>query len=402
MALSPNIESFYTKAKRGVWACDDLMAVAKECEEWFLSDDLVFDWLEPRVTAADRAGEIIPTDKMVFAMAMALCIPSEKTGDLFKLRHAILWEDANAIGKWVVDISAVIEQSLPEHNVDVLTAFSHLKDRSVSEVARRCYAADMMEVQRDAAGWDNLDVFLKTLPEDPDKAREPALSMLARFPEHTGTAIYRYFVRNAGDERDLFRAQVNNLRHSLMGDYYDNMSWVVNKGPKYPTLLPNSASVIPHFAPDAASEIFMQPDFADKVRMDAEHLVRDFFHRTDEALRNPENAPHVHQITKAFIEAGIPPVAIISWCVFRRKVSEPMVPLPLALGEYAAMGLVEQDFYAQVYRQFLKDFSPTQIAESCFRDETFESAYRLTGDKSILKNARSRVRDACFGSDLGL
>lgn len=399
MQPSKAIASYYVNAKNNLWDAHEFLPMAKRCEEWLMSWSTNpgenTEFYEP---LTDREA----ISQIYFAAAMSLCVPSENTQILLDNHKGFFFENSVQICTWLRIAHDVIKRYLPEHQVNVLTALSLIPEKSQFSLARIIYDSDSGEVLHDAMGWDRLEVFLNALPDNEGLARKTAFSVLARFPKCPGTTIHQHLVTNAEDERELFRAQISHLRYALGANYDESMSQVVANEGDYTTLLPGGASSIPYLPLRAGFELHKQPDFAEKLRMDAEHLVRDFFHRTDKALRNPSNAVHVHEITKAFIEAGIPPVAIISWCVFKKNVTDPLVGLPLALGEYAAMGRVEQDFYAEVYRQFLKEFTPARITESCFRPETLVAAYRLTGDKSIIKSASSAVRDECFGGDLGL
>jgi len=391
MFSSNEIESFYVNAKLGQWAYTDLLAVAKRCEDWVMSFEAVKTWHSDAETYENPHALDIAADRSLFAIAMALCIPSEKTGELFRKYQPHLWENGFAIGKWVNTIAEAMERGLPGHEIDILSVFALCKPDHASTV-RECYNVEMPDVLLYAARADNLNAFLKMLPEDPADARDKAFPVLGQANLQVDTDLYRHFITSPIDERDLFRAKVGSIRHCAVTDNGFNGRRTVGKGAKFSSIFPG-----PNPTP-----IFKHPDFAEKVRLDVDHLVRDFFYRTDFRFRYPEHNRLAQAITKSFVDAGVPPSSIISWCVFKKPSTEPLVTLSLALGEYAAMHPIEQEFYAEVYRQYLKDFTAEKIIDSCFRNETLVAAYRLTGDKAIIKSANHAVRDACFGNDLGL
>lgn len=402
MFPSNEIESFYQEFKRGAWVCNDLLAIAPLCEAWILSlEDLTPSGFTHLPLNTDPSQPRYSADRMLFAMSLALCIPSERTGEVFSKHLQYMQDFSRDIGGRVLEVSAHLNVSPVHASIDVLKAFKCIEQGAVSE-ACRCYAVDLRELRQDALIWDDLDVFLKTLPPVSKDARDITLSMIASVHKPEGTAIYRHFVTTRSDEDNLFRAKIYNLRFRLLGDYATEIGWIVEEGEKFATLIPGRFSEFRKMPLEPALEVFNQPFFADKLHQDTEHLIKNFFHRTDEALRNPLNATHAEVASRAFMDSGILPETIIKLAVFKRSAEDPVVGLPLAMGEYAAMGHIDQDFYAEVYRRYLADFTPAQIIDKCFREETFQAAYKLTGNKEILEACGGRVRDTCFGNDLGL
>ncbi|AXH59581.1 hypothetical protein [Pseudomonas amygdali] len=402
MFPSNEIESFYQEFKRGAWVCSDLIAIAPLCEAWILSlDDLTPSGFTHLPLNPEPSQPRYSADRMLFAMSLALSIPSERTGEIFSKHFQYMQDFSRDIGGRILEMGVRLNVSTDHSPIDVLKAFKCIEQDAVF-VACRCYAVDPRELRQDAFIWDDLDVFLKTLPTASKDARDITLSMIASVHEPEGTAIYQHFVNTQKDEANLFRAKIYNLRHRLLGDYTRDIGWIIERGEKFATLIPGKFAEFRAVPLEPALEVFNKPSFADKLHQDIEHLIKNFFHRTDEALRNTANANQADIASRAFMDAGVSPETIITLAVLNRSAEDPVVGLPLAMGEYAAMGHIDQDFYAEVYRRYLADFTPAQIIDKCFREETFQAAYKLTGNKEILAACNGRVRDTCFGNDLGL
>ena len=400
--MFPNneIQAFYQNFRKVPFDNEELVAIAQLCEEWIFTLPPMPEFIASTIGSINTPGAGASIYPLYWAFGMALCIPSAKTGDLFRERHDFLASNSMVISECVDDISDAIRKD-GGHRVDLLTAFSHLPDREYFATAYECYSTDVSDVQQDALAWDNLPVFLGTLPKHAWKAREKAFTLMAKFHDPQGTTIYQHFVKTPMDERDLFRAQITNLLQSVMGDY-DGYMRMINRGPRKVTLMPNTSAKPAYAKPDRDAELFRRADFAEKVRLDTNYVVKEFFHIKDGILRKPQNATVVHAITRAFVEAGISSETLVRLGVLGNKMNEPDMGLGSLISTYAYLGPSNQDFYREVFRLHLKDFTLEQIIAASRQEKTLEAAYQLTGKPELLATCSPQTREKCFGNDLGL
>jgi hypothetical protein len=412
----PPIESFYRSRVDGLWLDDEYPAVASLCEEWLLS-------LAAEITKEIQVGDLKPAgkameimkrqksdysnvDRLDFAIAMALSIPSESTGKLFEAYRDTIEQRSYEIGDHVLNINAQAHLK-----IDVYKAFSHLPGREFVAMARHAYMTELEHVRLQAVARDDVRVFKLTLPDDPEKAPVVAYIALMMFPIDPESAIYKTIVTDEVAGKILFKRQVSQLRYiaSAMSDIgtlsrsnevYGFLRPAIDE---IPVLEPFQENKFPEANAGSFTFIHRDPDFARKLTKNAYQATSSFFDLIGNNQRGHCGAQFVQEVTEAFMEAGLSASYLMSTGVCGELDSERPISLKHALRRLADMGHNNWKFYSFLYQEFLKPYPIEQIiADAEGNGEVIQALHLITGDRAYLEAASEATVARILESDLGL
>lgn len=402
------IEAFFRSKVDGLWLDDEFPAIASLCEQWLLSfkgDSEPSDGYLGRKPAGQALDALNAQDsdypneqRLRFAVAMALCTPNEKTGDLFVAYRDFIDQDSFELGDEVRDISGRIRS---HSKVDVYKAFTALPGREYYSIARNAYMTELEHVRRQAFLRDDVGVFKWSLPEENKHSAVVGFSALLEFPLDPESKIYQSLITDENAEKALFRRQISQLR-MIAGDVDDKYGWLRPEQDDIPILEP---WLDPTYTPATAESfkaIHRDPHFARNLHRDTYQVTDSFFDKLDENLRIHTDPVIVKEVTRAFVDAGVSAEYIISYGMLGKLEGSEVATPAEALTAYGELGPFNRAFYGPAYLEYLKQFTPEQIIEACINDEALSAIYGLTRDKRYLEAGASYARDKCFESDLGL
>ncbi|AYG48218.1 hypothetical protein DV532_28535 (plasmid) [Pseudomonas sp. Leaf58] len=407
------IESFYRSKVDGLWLDDEYPAVAGLCQEWLAS-------LIPKSMGNLKVGDLKPaghamkamkwqesdypnSDRLHFALAMALSIPGKNTDALFAAYYDTLDQQSFEIGAHMEDINGKIQD---HPKIDVYQAFSLLSGREYYSVARRIYMTELEHVRLQAVARDDVGVFKWTLPEETERASVVAYTAMLEFPVDPESAIYKGVVTDEVAEKALFRRQVSKLRHIATAMNDADTSEVYGFQRPLPAEIPVLEPFKENAFPRATAETFMhahrKPDFAQKVMRDAFQVTGCFFDLMQNNLVGYCNAGYVQEVTQAFIDAGLSPSYLMSTGVCGDLEGDSPVTLKRALSHLANMGPRNWTFYGYLYQEFLKPYTTEEIIANCDDDRAIEALSQITGDRAYIENASGAALASICERDLGL
>ena len=401
--MFPNheIESFYRSYKEGYFLKDEFHDVASLCEEWLLG----FDDKEPAKQAlgilALQPSDYKNDDRLYFAMSMALCIPSERTGKLIPQYKDYVEEESFMISSIITHLNA----SLDENNkVDVLRAFSALQDWRYYQTARVAYVVELSEVRLAAVAADNVEVFKSTLTgEHPKRDRYLSMEALASFPEKQDSAIHTALIHDEQREKDLFLQRIKKLRQQYLGEYSEDWGWLRPTLGSGVVLQPYGVNTLAIATTSDIPPAHLDTQFTLKLEADKQRLVESFFYVQSSYLEeHSKDIQGFLEAAKAFMAAGVSGAYIIDHAVVGKAEDTPPAPLMEALEAFGRMNAINQSIFAPVYTDYLSQFTDREIITQCDSDSALAAVYGLTRNKAFLLESRGSAIDQCLGSDLGL
>lgn len=401
--MFPNheIESFYRSYKDGYFLKDEFHDVASLCEEWLLG----FDDKEPVKQAmgilALQPSDYKNDDRLHFAMSMALCIPSEKTGALIPRYNTYVENESFALGSIISEFN----KCLPAHGkVDVLRAISALPGREYYQTARLTYMVSWTEIRIAAFVEDNHEVFRNTLSgEDPKRDMNLAMEALASFPENQSSAIHQALIHDDQGRQDLFLQRVKRLRQKYLGEYTEEWGWLRPAPGSAATLQPYESPAMPAATFNEIPPAHLDPQFTLKLQADKQRLVESFFYVQSSYLEeHNKDIQGFLEAAKVFMAAGVSGSYIIDLAVVGKTEGTPSATLMEALEAFGRMNAINQAIFAPVYTDYLSQFTDREIIAQCESDSALAAVYGLTRNKAFLLESRGGAIDKCLSSDLGL
>jgi len=396
----PELDTFYRRLKDECRDCGDFLEAATLAEQWLLG----FSTSKFPVASAKRKisglGGGKDGEELMFALGMALCIPSDHTGAIINSFYPFLKDNTFDTARYVQQLST---RGSDEIEVDVLRAVSMVNDRRMCDLTCRLYGSTVDDVRLHAVAWDDLEAFNLTLSDHEPSARYQAAYALARFPAAPESKIHQHLSRLETFKLDFPYYRSGVLRSQLEGEYSSGVDFVRFEGAQRATLQPDGGDEPERAKPGQFRGFHEEPDFALQLAENMEEIVHEFFEvKREECRIKPESWCQVDEITRAFMAAGADANALIALgpCDQEELGTPPSLNEALrALGE---LSVDWQRFYQEMYRAYLRGFDPAEVVASCENDETLAAVYRVTGDKAYLQAGNESVRSIAISADLGL
>lgn len=403
------IEAFYTQYMKGqLLDVEGIEGVAKLTEEWLLGFEGARDPAMAAIQNLCLKSSVEYDKRMLMALSLALCFPSEQTGRVFHAYRAQISEEMYNIQQWVTGMSMALDQ----HSIktDVAKALGHV---SIAQMSLACdaYRVSRQDVVMDAIAWDDLALLDKTLAMNEESTKNFLLTMLAKFEPEPASRIYQSMILTEQDEKDYFFYQTQEVRDLLFdGSFQGNFAYARPVGERWATLTPDGISGLQKGHPGSDQIFYQREDFTHNLMREPDRILKAFFRHFNVGAGNPQNDLHANIIVQAFLAAGIPAATIIEHGPCGPSMAIPfsdhpsLEPMSLqkAMRCFEAMRIERQAFYIPLFSDYLKDFTTAQIIELCTTPESLAGAYCLTRDKTFLQAGNDAARSRVMGHDLGL
>lgn len=364
------------------------------CEQWLIS----FTGTNPWQAAARSLTGNDSAKRMYFAMATALCNPSDNTSFLIGRFKRQLESDGYYISKEVIAYSELME---PKQPLDLMGVFRKLPKELYTPAARG-YRIDIGCLVANAVAWDDLEVFNKCIEGQSQRSRGDGFIPLSSFPVDPATEIHRHMMTQTQAEHDFLYHRLEAIRDQITSGYSGGMLYLRCSGDEHITLKPGHAVLLDRPGIDDAVPAHQEPSFAQCLMADPERYIKMFFQPLSVLSALEVDQEAMAEITQAFLKAGVSPVQLITlgpcgWF-------EEMTPVSLyeALNALGPMVEHNQKFFSAAYTAYLSDFTPKEILAECAKPEIARIAYQMTGNKALLQAGNDNVRAAVMGADLGL
>ncbi|WP_005742218.1 hypothetical protein [Pseudomonas amygdali] len=368
--------------------------IGSACEEWLIS----FPGSNPWQAAARSLSGNDSAKRMYFAMAVALCNPSENTSFLISRYRRQLESDGYYISNEVMAYSKLME---PKQSLDLMGVFRKLpKDLYVP--AARGYRIDIGCLLANAVAWDDLEVFNRGIEGQSQRSRGDGFIPLSSFPVDPSTAIHRHMMMQPQAEQDFLYHRLEAIRDQITEGYTSGVLYLRCSGDECITLKPGHPVLLDRARKADAVPVHKEPSFAKFLMADPDRHIKAFFRPLNILSIDEVNQELVAEITQAFITAGASPVKLITLGPCGWNEDMPSVSLFEALNALENMVEHNQKFFSAAYTAYLSDFTPREILAECAKPEIARIAYRMTGNKALLQAGDDNVRAAIMGADLGL
>jgi len=226
---------------------------------------------------------------------------------------------------------------------------------------------------------------------------------LALFPIDSDSKIHKALIHSDQDRKDLFLAKVFALRKEVENDFTNACCYLRNKDASAPTLFPNHRNCWTAISPTHEPLFYTQKAFAEGIAQDMHRCVRGFFTPKKKLeIRAHEGWDHIDAITQAYLDAGVSAQYLLTHGLCGESEGAPLVSMQQAMGRLGMLDKESLRFYGTTFKALFKDFDTKTLLGYCATDESRQALYAVTQDKDILNLVGDRVRDAMFGSDLGL
>ncbi|AXH59570.1 hypothetical protein [Pseudomonas amygdali] len=397
------IESRYQQYLK--WNLDiaGLEEVAQLTEQWLLEFEGERDPAMAAIQNLCLQSSVEYDKRMLFAICLALCFPSEHTGRVFSAYRRHIDQEMPNIQFWMTTMNAVLNSNGQAIDIDVVKGLRQASPETI-EIASNAYGVDRADIILDAIAWDDLKLFELAITDREDSARHMGLSALAKFDPAPDSKIHQALIVSDEDEKDFFFYQAQEVRARLFEDYFGGSNYARPTGDRWATLLPNGVVTLAVSASDDQS-FYKRSDFKERLMKEPERIIKSFFLHLNTVS---DNGMQAASITQAFLDAGIPASYLVEHGPCAPKLAqledyvEEDMSLKKALSRFESMSIDGQDFYTTLYTQYLKEFTTQQIIELCDTPESLASAYRLTGDRVFLQAGDESTRSIVMSQDLGL
>lgn len=401
MFPSHEIESFYRSYKDGYFLKDEFHDVASLCEDWLLG----FDDKEPVKQAlgilALQPSDYKNDDRLHFAVTMALCIPSETTGNIIERYLQYIENESMSVSSMIKEFN----KSLPAcKKVNVLRAFSSLPGRGYYRATRQVYKVEWRQVQLAAVALDNIEVFENAIfAENGWRGLKTAMDTLASFPEKKDSVIHKAYVHDAQSEKDLFLHRAIRTRQKYLGENPEEFGWLRATQEDAIVLQPFENSALVAANHHEVLPAHFDPKLPFKLVADKQRLVESFFYVQRSYLdEHNKDVQGFLEAAKAFMAAGVSGSYIIDHAVVAKPEGSAPATLMEALESFGQMNAINQAIFAPVYTDYLSQFTDREIIAQCGSDSALAAVYGLTRNKAFLLESRGSAIDKCLSSDLGL
>ncbi|MBD8615430.1 MULTISPECIES: hypothetical protein [Pseudomonas] len=391
------IEQFYKNHLDYQYDPDAKSAIGAQCTQWLLS----FTGRNPYdevLQAIKSEGGFENEDRFIFAMAMALCSPSEQTPVLMRRFKDYIDLYSWNVGTKVGEIASFYNS---DFEVDVLKIFSSFS-KDLYEIALKAYRVDIEDLRDNAVAWDNLGVLLNTLDEKPMRGRYQAMFALAGFAVDPTTRIHQAVVKNAEDDEDLLFYRLLRVRHQLVVNYTNGVYWRRCDASSRVTLKPDKPSNLRAPSLQDTVAVHNEPGFCEQIKKDPVRFIQCFFAPMGQSTPSKVNQEQASQVTQEFLKAGIRPDQLLTYGLFEQRASPKPFSLMESLKKLSTLEENDQALFDAAYKAYLKDFQSHEIIKHCNTPEMLAAVYRLTGDKSFLQAGNDKTRSLVMGLDLGL
>lgn len=403
------IEAFYVQYMKGQpLDVEGIEDVAKLTEEWLLGFERARDPAMAAIQNLCLKSSVEYDKRMLMALSLALCFPSEQTGRVFHAYRSQISEEMYNLQQWVAGMSMALEQQ--SIKTDVSQALKHVSGAQMS-LACDAYGVSSLDVIRDAIAWDDLELLDKTLAMNEEGTRNFSLSVLAKFEPAPTSRVHQSIILTEQDERDYFFYQTQGVRDLLFDESFEgNFTYERPAGDRRATLTPDGICGLQRGQSGSDLIFYKRADFKSNLMKEPDRILKAFFRHFNAGAGNQQNDLHANMIIQAFRAAGIPAASIVEHgpcapAMATASSSDPSLePMSLhkALSCFEAMTVERQGFYTPLYTEYLKDFTTAQIIELCTTPESLAGAYCLTRDKTFLQAGNDAARSRVMGHDLGL
>lgn len=388
------IESAYQDHWSPDWkpALNEFLQIGSLCEQWLLSytGSDPFNQAVDALTQQSRKG----VDKrMYFAVAMALCAPSPHTAELIGRYREHILANGYDIGVNVGAISKLMDSQRP---VDLMEIFRSLP-REHYQAAAKGYHIALASLKANAVAWDDLEVFKKCIKEGSADSFAP----LASFPVDPCTRIHQFMMGFDNADQDLLYHQMSALRDQITDEYTHGTLYRRCEGEPRITLRPGDGISLERATLGGTVPVHKQPGFAERLMKNPARHTKLFFEPLGQ-WKSQVNQGVADEVTQAFLDAGVPPLMIMTQGVGEWDDSMPPTSLYESLRALKSMSGHDRQFYKVAYRAYLKDFSAKELIEHSEDPETVGLVYGITGDKALMQAGGEQVRSHLMGADLGL
>lgn len=396
----PELDTFYRRLKDECRECGDFLEAATLAEQWLLG----FSTSKFPVASAKRKisglGGSKDGEELMFALGMALCIPSAHTGAIINSFYPFLKDNTFDTARYVQQLST---HGSEEIEVDVLRAVSMVNDRRMCDLTCRLYGCTVDDVRLHAVAWDDLEAFNLTISDHEPSARYQAAYALARFPVAPETKIHKHLSRLDNFKLDFPYYRSGILRSQLEREYTSGVDFVRFEGAQRATLQPGGGDDLERAKPGQFRGLHEEPGFALRLAENMEEIVHEFFEvKREECRIKPESWRQVDEITRAFMAAGADANVLIALGPCDQDELGTPPSLKEALSALGELSVDWQRFYQEMYRAHLRGFDPAEVVASCENDQTLAAVYRVTSDKAYLQAGNASVRSMAISADLGL
>ncbi|AXH59571.1 hypothetical protein PLA107_030565 (plasmid) [Pseudomonas amygdali pv. lachrymans str. M301315] len=396
----PELDSFYRKLKAECRDCGDFLEAATLAEEWLLR----FSTKKFPIASAKRKiaslGSKKGDEELMFAIGMALCIPSNDTRAIINSFYPFLKDNAFDTARYVKQLA---KHAQGEIEVDVLLAVSLVNDSSLCDLTCRLYGSTVDDVRLHAVAWDDLKSFNLTLSDHEPSARYQAAYALARFPVAPETRIHQQLSLLETFKLDFPYYRSGVLRSQLEGEYTSGVDYVRFEGVQRATLRPQGGDEIERAKPGQFKGLHEEPGFSLDLTENMEEIIHEFFEvKREECRIKPNSWRLVDEITRAFMAAGADAKALVALGPCSQEDLDTLPSLKEALSALGELSVDWQRFYQVMYRAYLSGFDHAEVVANCENDETLAAVYRVTNDKAYLQAGNAHVRSIAISADLGL